>query len=224
MENNKQIKNSNKECEYSILQLLNDVLNSNLKIEAEFLHNKSIKEYQNKLKVLQMLLYLSNLDDPDIFKDEDRLRNIIESKVNCEELLFGYMFYISQKSHFDYSWSYMRKVLEEYKEFLFIVIRFLHNVVNDIKIIAKYRNELDGIYVVFNEIFKISYINEVPYVQTEVLWRNFHYILMIKHEYNIVIKYNNQVLVAGNRNEIFKQNMLVNSVFEGIKYFKNNEE
>ena len=110
---------------YSFDMLLNDIVTvlteDNEKTESD---DKNLREYQPKLKVIQMLLDLAKSYTPKKYKDNEKVRNAIKVKVDDDEQLSGYMFFVSQNPQFDYSWNYMRKCKTNYMEFLINSIRF----------------------------------------------------------------------------------------------------
>ena len=77
--------------------LLNDIVTvlteDNEKPESD---DKNLREYQPKLKVIQMLLDLAKSYTPKKYKDNEKVRNAIKVKVDDDEQLSGYMFFVSQ--------------------------------------------------------------------------------------------------------------------------------
>lgn len=127
-----------KKVNYSFDMLRNDMLTAptedNEKLETG---DKYLREYQSKLIVVQMLSYLAESYETENYKDNELLRNAIETKVDGDEQLSGYLFFVSQNPQFDYSWNYMRKCRTNYIEFLVNSIRFLNNVLVDINFIIR---------------------------------------------------------------------------------------
>ena len=126
-----------KRVNYSFDMLRNDILTAptedNEKLETG---DKYLREYQSKLIVAQMLSYLAESYETENYKDNELLRNAIETKVDGDEQLSGFLFFVSQNPQFDYSWNYMRKCRTNYIEFLVNSIRFLNNVLVDINLLT----------------------------------------------------------------------------------------
>lgn len=179
---------------YTYDMLLNDI--SELHYEHD---DKAEREYKSKLIVMQMLIELANSFSPDYFNDDDKLANALDIKVNGDELLSGYLFFVSQNSQFDYSWNYMRKQRGNYLVFLADTIRFLNNVVIDINKLAEKPRVKYDIKVVFNDLIVVSLNNNNSYIKTRVLWDNFYLLATIKKNYLVSVKYQESLVVAGRR-------------------------
>lgn len=188
--------------EYTFDMMLND-------IQSEITENndkdKSVniagREYNSKLIVIQMLIGLAELYKTGNYKDDEKLSNAIEIKVNGDELLSVYMFFVSQNSQFDYSWNYMRKCKVNYKEFLTNSVRFLNNVLVDINTLVDKPLTEKNIHVIFHDIFDVRPISEKPFIKTHLLWEKFYRLTMVKSEYNISVKVNESMLEIGSRKE-----------------------
>ena len=180
--------------------LLNDIQESALVSEEDSqAGDKAERERQSKLIVLQMLIDRVNEYNNESHRDDEKLRNAIDVKVNNDVYLAGFIFYISQNPQFDYSWNYLRKRENCYKEFLVEGIRFLDNVLADINmLIGKPRTHKD-VHVVMNDIIDVSLIGEKPFVKASVLWENFHHLASIKRDYYFTVKSKDCILIAGNR-------------------------
>ena len=192
--------------------LLNDIQESALVgAEDAQVGDKAVRERQSKLIVLQMLVDRANEYNDDSHRNDDKLRNVIEVKVNNDVYLAGYIFFISQNVQFDYSWNYLRKRENSYKEFLVKGIRFLENVLVDINmLIGKPRTHKD-VHVVMHDIIDVSMTGERPYVRVGVLWENFHRIATIKRDYIFAVKSKECILVAGMRKEPTDAEILVDA-------------
>lgn len=175
------------------------------------------REYSSKLIVIQMLIGLAKLYKTENYKDSEKLNNAIEIKVNNDELLSGYMFFISQIPQFNYLWSYMRKCKKDYKEFLVNSIHFLNNVLVDINMLYRKPLVLRDIHVVFHEILDVKLIDEKPFVKTCLLWENFYRIATVKSEYNISIKNKESLLKTGCRKEPSDMEVFIDSALKNAK-------
>ena len=160
--------------EYTFQLLLNDIQESALDNEEDGqAGDRAARERQSKLIVMQMLIDRANEYNDDSHRDDEKLRNAIDVKVNNDVHLAGFIFFISQNPQFDYSWSYLRKRKTSYKEFLVEGIRFLDNVLADINILEGKIGKAKDIHVVMNDIIDVSMIEEKPFVKVSVLWENF---------------------------------------------------
>ncbi len=206
------------EKEYTFDMLLNDI-QSELTEDYDSDQTGEIarREYSSKLIVIQMLIGLAELYKTENDKGDEKLNNAIEIKVNGDELLSGYMFFISQNPQFNYSWNYMRRRKENYKKFLANSIHFLNNVLVDINILLNKPQVGRDIHVVFHELLEVKLTSENPFVKTRLLWENFYHIVTVKSEYNISVKVKETLLNAGFRKEPSDIEKLIDSALETLK-------
>ena len=206
-----------KKVNYSFDMLRNDMLTAptedNEKLETG---DKYLREYQSKLIVVQMLSYLAESYETENYKDNELLRNAIETKVDGDEQLSGYLFFVSQNPQFDYSWNYMRKCRTNYIEFLVNSIRFLNNVLVDINLLTGKPWPGNNIHVVFHDILDVELTSEVPFVKSRLLWENFYRLATVKSDYNIVVKVKDNLLKTSNRKAPSDMKNLIDSVFDMI--------
>lgn len=206
-----------KKVNYSFDMLRNDILTAptedNEKLETG---DKYLREYQSKLIVVQMLSYLAESYETENYKDNELLRNAIETKVDGDEQLSGYLFFVSQNPQFDYSWNYMRKCRTNYIEFLVNSIRFLNNVLVDINLLTGKPRPGNNIHVVFHDILDVELTSEVPFVKSRFLWENFYRLATVKSDYNIVVKVKDNLLKNSNRKAPSDMKNLIDSVFDMI--------
>lgn len=204
-----------KRVNYSFDMLRNDILTAptedNEKLETG---DKYLREYQSKLIVAQMLSYLAESYETENYKDNELLRNAIETKVDGDEQLSGFLFFVSQNPQFDYSWNYMRKCRTNYIEFLVNSIRFLNNVLVDINLLTGKPWSGNNIHVVFHNILDVELTSEEPFVKARLLWENFYHLLTVKSDYDIIVKANDTLLKASGRKEPSDMKKLIDSVFE----------
>ena len=185
---------------YTFQMLLDDIQESVVINDEEAQSDdKASREQQSKLIVLQMLIDRANDYNDESHRDDEKLRNAIDVKVNNDVHLAGFIFYISQNPQFDYSWNYLRKRESSYKEFLIEGIRFLDNVLSDINMLARKTGTTKDVHVVMNDIIDVSLTGEKPFVKASVLWENFHRIATVKRDYNFTVKSKECILVAGRR-------------------------
>lgn len=206
-----------KRVNYSFDMLRNDILTAptedNEKLETG---DKYLREYQSKLIVAQMLSYLAESYETENYKDNELLRNAIETKVDGDEQLSGFLFFVSQNPQFDYSWNYMRKCRTNYIEFLVNSIRFLNNVLVDINLLTGKPWPRNNIHVVFHNILDVELTSEEPFVKARLLWENFYHLVTVKSDYDIIVKANDTLLKASGRKEPSDMKKLIDSVFEMV--------
>ena len=206
-----------KRVNYSLDVLRNDILTArtedNEKLETG---DKYLREYQSKLIVAQMLSYLAESYETENYKDNELLRNAIETKVDGDEQLSGFLFFVSQNPQFDYSWNYMRKCRTNYIEFLVNSIRFLNNVLVDINLLTGKPWSGNNIHVVFHNILDVELTSEEPFVKARLLWENFYHLVTVKSDYDIIVKANDTLLKASGRKEPSDMKKLIDSVFEMV--------
>lgn len=185
---------------YTFQMLLDDIQESVIiNDEDAQTDDKASREQQSKLIVLQMLIDRANEYNDESHRDDEKLRNAIDVKVNNDVHLAGFIFYISQNPQFDYSWNYLRKRESSYKVFLIEGIRFLDNVLSDINMLARKTGTTKDVHVVMNDIIDVSLTGEKPFVKASVLWENFHRIATVKRDYNFTVKSKECFLMAGRR-------------------------
>ena len=206
-----------KRVNYSFDMLRNDILTAptedNEKLETG---DKYLREYQSKLIVAQMLSYLAESYETENYKDNELLRNAIETKMDGDEQLSGFLFFVSQNPQFDYSWNYMRKCRTNYIEFLVNSIRFLNNVLVDINLLTGKPWSGNNIHVVFHNILDVELTSEEPFVKARLLWENFYHLVTVKSDYEIIVKANDTLLKASGRKEPSDMKKLIDSVFEMV--------
>ena len=203
---------------FTFENLLHDIQDCALYDEYETQSNEKAKrERQSKLIVVQMLIDKANEYNDGAHRDDEKLRNAIDVKVNGDVYLSGYIFYISQNPQFDYSWNYLRKREDSYKEFLVEGVRFLENVLEDINMLVKRPRIGRDIHVVMNDIFDISLIGNAPFVRCSVLWENFHRLATVKRVYNLTVKTKDCILIAGKRKESSDAEKLIDAALDMLK-------
>lgn len=208
---------------YSLRMLLDDILNSldDNGIEADVL---AWREHQSKLVIIQTLISWAALYKAEEYKDDKKLLNALEVKVRGDELLSCYMFYVSTNPQFEYTWSYMRNQSGNYTRFLVKAVHFLNNVVDDINEFAGRAKRGIDIRIVFNNLIEVTLIDEMPFVKSCILWKNFHYIESIDTDYNIIIKAEDVILKIISRKDCSDILEFVNSSLDLIRNNKGDSE
>lgn len=219
MANNDKLTVATKE-DYTFELLLNDIHDSAAGSEDDALADeRAERERKSKLVVLQMLIVKANKYNDDSHRDDEKLRNAIDAKLNAD--LAGYIYFISQNPQFDYSWNYLRKRENSYKEFLVEGIRFLENVLADINMLAGMPRIAKDVHVVMNDIIDVKLTADKSFVKTGVLWENFHRMATVKRSYSFIVKSKDSILVAGMRKEASDAEKLMTAALAMINEQKN---
>lgn len=225
MANNDNLTVATKE-DYTFELFLNDIHDSAAVGEDDALADeRTERERKSKLVVMQMLIVKANEYNDDSHRDDEKLRNAIDAKLNAD--LAGYIFYISQDPQFDYSWNYLRKRENSYKEFLVEGIRFLENVLADINMLAGKHRIAKDVHIVMNDIFDVKLTADKLFVKTGVLWENFHRMAAVKRSYSFTVKLKDCILVTGMRKEASDAEKLMDAALAMIneqKERKNEQE
>jgi len=203
---------------YNFEMLLNDIQETPDENPVEMAANDNAeREFQHKLVVMQMLIYLAIVYQGVEYNDEEKLRNAITVKVNNDELLSGYLFHCSQNPQFDYSWNYMRKRKVSYSTFLAEAVRFMKNMLVDVNMLVGKPRLYSDVHMVFDDVFDVALTSDKPYVKASVLWGNFHRVAVVKKDYHISVKVKDSLLVAGTRKEDADAENLINAALEMLK-------
>lgn len=122
---------------------------------------------------------------------EDKLQER-NNKVDdiCENAaLFGYTFFLQSYPQFSYNWSYLRKKIDSYREFLINFQNFVDLVIGDINEVYKnIRIDSVDIKFVVNDYIIIEHANNVPYLNAKLDIENFYQISQTtKDTYNLKI-------------------------------------
>lgn len=190
------------EKKYDLDTLLEDIQSSFVKLADDAKASDKAKlENKHKLIIMQMLINLAQEYCGEEYGDDEKLSRDIDSKLNRNELLSGFLFFVSQNPQFDYSWSYMRKRKSSYADYLVDAIRFMYNVVADVNVLAREATEEKEIHVVMNELFEVELGNVEPYVKTQLKWENFQRIATVKKEYSVSVYKKDNALATGNRKD-----------------------
>lgn len=201
--------------EYTFQMLLNDIQESALGNDDDVADaEKSARERKSKLIVIQMLVDRANEYNNESHREDEKLRNAIDVKINNDVHLSGFIFFISQNPQFDYSWNYLRKRENCYKEFLVEGIRFLDNVLADINMLTVKPRTHKDVHVLMNDIIDVSLIGEKPFVKASVLWENFHRVATVKRDYNFTVKSKECILIAGNRKKAADAERLIDAALD----------
>lgn len=200
---------------YTLAMLLDDIQRvPKLSDEASEAFEITSREYQSKLIVMQLLIRMTDEYGGEEYENESKLRNAIEVKVKGDELLSGYLFFVSQNPQFDYSWNYMRKCRASYTDFLADAVRYIRNVVTDINMLAEKSYSEKEIHMVFDDVVDVVWVKETPNVKTTIRWENFHRIASVKKDYRISIVSKENVVLTSIRKEAADTAILIDAALK----------
>lgn len=183
---------------YSKESFFNDLLSCHEYAEGHSEQERLGRDYIYKLKVLQAILYL---DVPDLVLDgekpgEDIGKKQMEMIIDGDELLFGYTFYVSSHSEFERTWSYMRKQLDKYTDFLFETKRFFDFVFRNINVLAFILEKYKNIHIVFNGFVDVAYQDRVSNLKVKMLWDKFYNIIDVGKVYTVSVMIGDSTLIV----------------------------
>lgn len=205
---------------YTLNTLLDDLQEAAIGVIEGEVDERVVRDYQDKLIIMQMLISRAAIYSGKEYEDEEALKNAIDVVLKDDVQLSGYMFFVSQNPQFNYSWSYMRKRRNRYGEYLAEAIRFLNNVVEDINLLADMPRNGEDMHVVFGDLIDVNLLVGTPSVRSSVLWKNLYRVAAVKSVYNVSVKMNENVLVAGIRKECTDMRKLMDMVLEMINKSK----
>ena len=205
---------------YTLTTLLNDIQEATIDVNEGEVDERVVRDYQYKLIIRQMLIRCASIYSGREYENEEKLKNAIDVVLKGDEQLSGYMFFVSQNPQFNYTWSYMRKRRDRFGEYLAEAIRFLNNVVEDINLLANMPREGEEMHVVFGDLIDVDLLVGTPSVRSSVLWKNLYRVAAVKRVYNVSVKMNENVLVAGMRKECADTGKLMDMVLEMINKSK----
>ena len=174
---------------------------------------KARRDFRHKLKVFQSIFNM-NLPPYDLKKDNmDDIKEALEVYVDGNELLFGYTFFLSLNTNFDYSWNYLRKQMDKYVTFFSEAYKFISYILEDINTMKIDLCENKDLHIEFNELFDVIFTDDKPFVKTTISWENFYQINKVKNGYYISAKIGKTTLLTYYR----KYNDKINPFLDGVK-------
>lgn len=181
---------------------------------------KDRRDFRHKLKVLQSIFGL-HLPSYDSKKDNmDDIKEALEVYVDGNEFLFGYTFFLSSNTNFDYSWNYLRKQMDKYVNFFSEAYKFISYVIVDINTMKIDLRGNKDLHIEFNELFDVKFIDDKPFVKTVVNWENFYQINKVKYGYYISAKIGNTTLLTCYRKYSDELNPFLNGVMQVLAAWK----
>lgn len=191
------------EQKYNLDNLLDDIQGGFEDMVVDVKASDKVKrEDKHKLIIMQMLIKLAQAYSGEEYGDDVKLCRDINTKLNGNELLSGFLFFVSLNPQFDYSWNYMRKRKLSYADFLVDAIRFINNVLADINVLAEDATNEKDIHVVMNELLDIELGNVAPYVKTKFKWENLQHLVAVKKDYCISVCIKDNALATGSREDV----------------------
>ena len=157
---------------------------------------KARRDYSYKLKVIQSV-FCMKLPAYDFKKDNmEEIKKAIEVDVDGNELMFGYTFFLSSNTNFDYSWNYLRKQIDKYIDFFSEAYKFISYVIEDINDMKTSLRGNKDLHIELNELFDVAFVDDKPFVKTIVCWENFYQINKVKSGYYISVKIGKTTLLT----------------------------
>lgn len=215
MENNRQdLLNLPEDWEYSVKDFYEDVVCGLERCDIDSSSELYNRDSMNKLKVLQSLLFMELPQyDPTCNNDEEVI-NAITNSVTENELLFNYTFYLSSNRDFNYTWSYLRKKLDAFVGYLFDSYKFIGCLLNDVTQIRQGLKNCSDLYVNINNTIDVKFLNESPYVETNIIWKNFHSIIKDRKGYDLSIRLGETTVMGFHRKYRESLNSIIDTLNE----------
>ncbi|MEA4917273.1 hypothetical protein [Proteiniphilum sp.] len=186
--------------------------------------NKAHRDYGHKLKVLQSIFDMK-LPLYDFEKDNmEEIKEAIEVYVERNGFLFGYTFFLSSNTDFDYSWSYLRKQMDKYIDFFSEAYKFISYVVVDINTMKTSLSGNKDLHIELNELFDVTFVDDKPFIKTIVCWENFYQINKVKSGYYISVKIGKTTLLTCYRKYSNKLNPFLDRVKQVLAAWKEQTE
>lgn len=168
---------------YSVDSLYKDIVAQYEKeMESEDLNLRDVQHY---VKVFSYIY--SVVRTVESGKDYEE-KTVIENMLNNDNSLFSYTFFVSSRSQFDYSWSYLRKQWDEYAKKLNSACKFVLDMIDKVNVLYEHRSEFIDNEFVFADIFVLSFYKAtfLPYIK--IKWENINGLFNIDNSYHISVK------------------------------------
>ena len=145
----------------------------------------NLRDVQHYLKVFCYII--SVVREVESGKDYEE-KIVIENMLNNDNSLFSYTFFVSSRSQFDYSWSYLRKQWGEYVKTLNSACKFILDMINKVSVLYGHRSEFIANEFVFADIFVLSFDKTTCLPQIEIKWEKINGLFNIGNSYHISAK------------------------------------
>lgn len=168
---------------YTIDRLYKDIVAQYEKeIESE---DFNLRDVQHYLKVFCYII--SVVREVESGKDYEE-KTVIENMLNNDNSLFSYTSFVSSRSQFDYSWSYLRKQWDEYAKKLNCACKFIIDMIDKVNVLYGHRSEFIANEFVFADIFVLSFAKATCLQHIEIKWENINYLFNVDKSYHISAK------------------------------------
>lgn len=145
----------------------------------------NLRDVQHYLKVFCYII--SVVREVESGKDYE-VKTVIENMLNNDNSLFSYTFFVSSRSQFDYSWSYLRKQWNEYSKTLNSACKFILDMINKVNVLYGHRSEFIANEFVFADIFVLSFDKTTCLPHIEIKWEKINSLFNIGNSYHISAK------------------------------------
>lgn len=115
-------------------------------------------------------------------------KTVIDNMLNNDSSLFSYTFFVSSRSQFDYSWSYLRKQWDEYAKTLNSACKFILDMIDKVNMLYEHRSEFIAKEFVFADIFVFSFAKATCLPHIEIKWENINCLFNVDKSYHISAK------------------------------------
>lgn len=168
---------------YSVDKLYKDIVAQYEKErESEDLNLRDVQHY---VKVFSYLY--SVVREVESGKDYEE-KAVIENMLNNDNSLFSYTFFVSSRSQFGYSWSYLRKQWDEYAKKLNCACKFIIDMIDKVNVLYEHRTEFIANEFVFADIFVLSFAEATCLPHIEIKWENINSLFNVGNSYHISAK------------------------------------
>lgn len=178
---------------YSVDKLYKDIVAQYEKErESEDLNLRDVQHY---VKVFSYLY--SVVREVESGKDYEE-KAVIENMLNNDNSLFSYTFFVSSRSQFGYSWSYLRKQWDEYAKKLNCACKFIIDMIDKVNVLYEHRTEFIANEFVFADIFVLSFAEATCLPHIEIKWENINSLFNVGNSYHISAKIGDAVQMTIN--------------------------
>lgn len=168
---------------YSVDRLYKDIV-AQYEKERES-EDFNLRDVQHYLKVFCYII--SVVREVESGKDYEE-KTVIENMLNNDNSLFSYTFFVSSRSQFDYSWSYLRKQWNEYSKTLNSACKFILDMIDKVNVLYEHRSEFIANEFVFADIFVLSFAKATYLPHIEIKWENINSLFNVDNSYHISAK------------------------------------
>lgn len=115
-------------------------------------------------------------------------KTVIDNILNNDSSLYSYTFFVSSRSQFDYSWSYLRKQWDEYAKTLNSACKFIFDMIDKVNVLYEYRSKFIAKEFIFADIFVLSFAKATCLPHMEIKWENINCLFNVDKSYHISAK------------------------------------